>query len=820
MNRNVLLCLLLFFVAATAQAQAHKMQGKITNSRLEPLQFASIQVQELKLGTITKEDGTYQLLLEEGKYNLVISMIGYKTRTVSILVTKDHVQNSILEDDDNSLSEVIINGKRKDPAEDIIRNVIRNKDKTMAAAGPYSCLVYIKATQQDSATRKLTEKRKKDSLKNKNINPELAGMAMAEIQLQLDYESETRLKEARIGVKQRGNTERLFYLSVTDGIFNFYNNLVKVPAISATPFLSPVSYSGLLAYKFKTLKTTQEGKYKLYTISVKPRQLSNATVSGELTISDSDWTIQKTHFSFPKYHLPEYDFFEIEQDFGLINNSARMLTAQRFRYSSKSKNGKLSGQTTVAYKDYALHKTFAKNYFGAEVSGTTAEAYERNSTFWQTVRTVPLTPKEIRFIQYKDSVFNATHTKAYLDSLDKVINKITWKKLSFAGQTFYNREKERSWNLPPVISMYQPFAFGGSRISASFNYQKTFKSKKDISLYNNISYGFRNQDINGSVRLSRKYNPFNRGFYTFAAGRDFQFIFQGDAWINMIKRSNYYLNNFITAGHGVELLNGLVLYSDAELAFRRSVSGYKTGSLIDSVFGSEFDNNRPVPFQSYNALYGKLRLQYTPKQRFIREPKEKIILGSAWPTFYAMWRTGIPRILKSDVQFQYLEFGMEQQINFGLLGISHYNMKTGSFINTKELKLIDYQFQRRGDPLLFLNPDDAFQALDSTFPLFKQFYQGHFVHEFNGALVNKIPLFKKLQLREVGGAGFLVAPERNLRYAEAFAGVERVFRWPFNPLTKFKLGVYVVGSVANQFRNGVQFKVGITTWDLRRNRWF
>jgi hypothetical protein len=37
---------------------------------------------------------------------------------------------------------------------------------------------------------------------------------------------------------------------------------------------------------------------------------------------------------------------------------------------------------------------------------------------------------------------------------------------------------------------------------------------------------------------------------------------------------------------------------------------------------------------------------------------------------------------------------------------------------------------------------------------------------------------------------------------------------------KFKLGVYVVGSAANQFRNPVQFKVGVTAWDLRRNRWF
>ena len=81
-------------------------------------------------------------------------------------------------------------------------------------------------------------------------------------------------------------------------------------------------------------------------------------------------------------------------------------------------------------------------------------------------------------------------------------------------------------------------------------------------------------------------------------------------------------------------------------------------------------------------------------------------------------------------------------------------------------------------------------------------------------------MLKKIQLREVGGAGFLLAPERNLRYAELYVGIERAFQSPFNPLDKFKIGVYVVSSFANQFKDPVQFKVGFTTWDKRKNRWF
>src|SRR6185436_2401374 len=148
-------------------------------------------------------------------------------------------------------------------------------------------------------------------------------------------------------------------------------------------------------------------------------------------------------------------------------------------------------------------KTFAPKYFGVELSATAQEAYERDSSFWQKVRTEPLTEKEIRFIRYRDSLYRATHTKAYLDSIDAKTNKITWKKLLLTGLTFYNREKERTWNLPPLTSLYQPFQFGGTRIAVSGFYLKTFKSKKNIAVFSSLSYGLRNKDLNGSISVNR-----------------------------------------------------------------------------------------------------------------------------------------------------------------------------------------------------------------------------------------------------------------------------------------------------------------------------
>ena len=759
-------CLLLAFLllCTVVHAQYFKISGRITNTKLEPLPLASIQVKDITIGTTSKEDGSYELKLEEGFYDLVVTMVGFKPQVIPIVVNKNLIQHFILESDDaKNLSEVVVRGRSRDRSEEIIRNVIRQKETLQEASSSYSCNVYIKAVQHDSIAQK--QKKSKKPIADtsvRRIDPEILKMSMAQVSLHYDHESDHRIKEEGTGIVKRGSPESLFYLSVTEADFNLYNNLLRAPALSPVPFLSPVSYSGLAAYRYKMLQVKKDDRGKIYTIGIRPRELSNVTIEGEIEILDSAWVILSARFRLPTYHIPEYDHFEVRQQYTLVNDTAWMITRQHFLYYAKSAKRKLSGETISTYKEFALRRQYPKKYFGNEVSVTAQEAYERDSSFWEKTRTEPLTEKEIRYIRYKDSIQRVVTSKAYLDSIDRLTNKFTWKKILLFGQTIYNREKERAWHLVPITAMYQPFNFGGSRISGGAFYTKTYPSRKNIALFFNVSYGFRNDDVNGSIRLTRMYNPFNRGFYRIELGRDFQYIYEGDAWINMIKRNNFYLNNSLGFGHGLELFNGLFLYTDLDFAFRRSLSNYKTNSRIDSLFGDILEDNQAVDFEPYNAVYGSVKLGYTPGQRYIREPKEKIILGSSWPTFYVSWRKGIAGVMRSEVNFDYLEFGIEQEVKLGTTGISKYKIKSGTFVNSKDLRLVDYQFQRRGDPLLFMNPHEAFQSLDSTFPVFHRFYQGHYVHEFNGAIINKIPFLKKLNLREIAGGGFFNCPGTQL----------------------------------------------------------
>ncbi|MFL5773335.1 MAG: carboxypeptidase-like regulatory domain-containing protein [Flavisolibacter sp.] len=100
MRQRLLLLNLCIFFAAAAYAQNYKVYGEVSNLKLESLAFASIQVKNSKIGTISKEDGTYELLLDDGKYDLVVTMLGYKPQVIPIIVRKEsYLLNIILEED-------------------------------------------------------------------------------------------------------------------------------------------------------------------------------------------------------------------------------------------------------------------------------------------------------------------------------------------------------------------------------------------------------------------------------------------------------------------------------------------------------------------------------------------------------------------------------------------------------------------------------------------------------------------------------------------------------------------------------------------------
>lgn len=100
-----------------------------------------------------------------------------------------------------------------------------------------------------------------------------------------------------------------------------------------------------------------------------------------------------------KGNLKIYDNFRIIQEYEQID-SIWVVSKQIFEYDTKYGKETVHGTTTVVYTDYIFNLIFRRN-FNNELGSTVEGAYERDSTFWEDVRPIPLTEEELRKNLYK-----------------------------------------------------------------------------------------------------------------------------------------------------------------------------------------------------------------------------------------------------------------------------------------------------------------------------------------------------------------------------------------------------------------------------------
>ena len=841
--RFLLLALVLGLSAAKAQAQ---ITGLVVDTAKAPLPLVQIFDRDgAKLGQ-TRLDGYFNLDLRSGSYKLVFAHPDFYSTEIPLVVrynTKDTL-NIILTPKTEKIQGAEIIREYKDPAAEYMRKAIAQRDYWHSRNPNQSADIYIKAFEisEQKVKNKPAAQPDIDPLDaaalNNGTDPYSEGVpvpqnpsqnpldtnktkllnnasAFVEIAMQRDASTDGKIKETRNGVQKVGSKVGLFYLSTTEGDFNLYQNLLNVPALCPLPIMSPLSNSALLAYRFKFLGAYQHPQYgRVLRIGMNGRQTANATLSGEIHLVDTTYWILKAELKFPKHLMAEYDAMTLTQYQQLDSNNYLLTDSQRFFYTTKFGKTTNKATTLVDYKKVSVVPAFPKNHFGLEVSKTTQEAYERDSTYWQQQRTQPLSQQETKFINTADSIKRVVTSDKYLDSVEAGINKVTPKSLLLEGQGYRDRKKGITMRFQPLWNIYQPWWPGGTRISLWNSFDKTFKNKKTFEFNENLSYGINNNDLRGTIYMSHMYNPYKRAMIFASVGRDFGMVNMNAAYLDLFRRNNFYQNKHVNVYHRQELINGLFVQVQGELSDRKDMSTY----VFDEFGDSLFENNLPLKFVDHRAFFASVNLSYTPFQRYMSEPKQKVILGSAWPTFSINYKQAVPGIFKSNSDFQYLEYRIDHSFPWGLMGNSELKAVSGSFVSSRNINVVDYRYQRRSDAFIFTPPMFAFQQLDSTFTTFKRFYEVHYQHSFNGSLVNKVPFLKKLSLYERAGVNLLYAPERrNLFFYEGYVGIDKLVRiWR----DRFKVGIYYTAGYANLFEKPrYGFKINFEYYDRLNNKW-
>lgn len=101
----------ILLLTLNAKAQ-NKISGNITDEKTnEPLAGVSIHISDLRKGSSTDKTGVYQIEnIKKGNYLVEVSIVGYKTITKNIVISKDTIINFVMNDAVAELNEVVITG--------------------------------------------------------------------------------------------------------------------------------------------------------------------------------------------------------------------------------------------------------------------------------------------------------------------------------------------------------------------------------------------------------------------------------------------------------------------------------------------------------------------------------------------------------------------------------------------------------------------------------------------------------------------------------------------------------------------------------------
>ena len=788
-----------FLVSSTFIAQ---VKGKITDTKNNPLSFVSIYLDKTVTGTTSNDNGDYVLEInKKGKQMIVFQFLGYKTLKKEINVTSFPFSLNVkLEEESVQLSEISISTK-DNPANRIIRNVIANKDKNTDKFANYTAQFYSRGLY-----------RIKDAPKK------FLGQALGDFGGGLDstrsgiiYLSETvsdikfqkkpkRFKENIIASKVSGRDNGISFNRAEDANINFYENSVEF----GNDLISPISTNAFSYYKFKLEGTFYDKNGKLINkINIIPKRKNDRVFNGSLYIVEDDWALYGADVSVTgaQINIPVVDVLKLKQNYNYSEkNDAWVLISQSIDFKLDALGFKFDGRFSAAFSNYNFTPNFTDKTFTNEVLTFEKEATEKDTTYWNSLRPVPLTKNEVNDYKIKDSIKVLRKSKKYLDSVNKKQNKFSL--LSpITGYTYRNSYERWSLSYEGLISDFGFNTVQGFNTSVGASYFKSQNKKgKWWRVGASVNYGFSDKKARPTIFFNKKWNNISRPRMSISLGvTTTQFnnrepISKLDNMVrSLLTRDNYikiYEKEFAKISYSEEIKNGIYFSSSLEFANRKPLFNTSNYSFARQSKTDPYTSNNPLDptnyttavFLEHKILTLKVGATFIFNQKYLSYPDRKENVGNdKYPTLNVQYRKNFGA---SNPEYNSDAFvaSLRQNVDAGNYGKLSYNLRGGLFLKKKNIAFMD-NLQANGNQLSYVTDDqlNSFGLLEYyKFYTNDKYAEAHVEHNFKGAILGKIPLLNKLNFHLIGGAKTLFMADRN-PYTEYSVGLGNIGfgKWRF-----------------------------------------
>jgi hypothetical protein len=751
--------LLIAFGFNTAIAQTTKVRGQITDSKsLAMMPFVNVFVAGTSVGTSTDAAGRFELDIPDGlKDSIRVALMGYKTVDKRYTRGIDQNINFRLESTSKTLNEIVIRKKREryrnkdNPAVELIRLVVDNREKNRMTH--YDFAQYQQYEKMEFALSNLSEKvqngrftKKYQFIFDNQDTSKLAGKSLLPIYLEeklsdVYFRRSPEKKRVLVTADKRVNFEDF----VDNGGLNAYmkhiyqdvdiydNNMT----LFTNQFLSPIANSAPTFYKYYISDTiTLADSSKLIELEFYPRNKTDFLLEGKLYITlDGNYAVQKAEMTANKeinlnwvreFHL--YFDFEKTSD-GRYFTSKNMMRADFGVFKGKSG---IYGERTVSIKNMEINKPMAEDFYRGPSLVEDEKLEAKPDSFWAQNRHDTLTTAEAK-------VYNNIDSLQHMKSFQRTMKIAT---LLLAGYTKFGPV-----DVGPVNTFYSFGPIEGFRLRVGGRTLPSFS--KSIYLESYVAYGFKDEKWKYYLGASYAFNhkpPYSFPIHALSAnfqrdtkipGQELQFI-QEDNFLLSFKRGN----------------NDKLLYNDIyNVNYMREFKNH-------SSFNVGFKHWQQTPAGSLNYFKGNstvggrdpittaevsLELRWAPHEQFYQGKVYRIPIANKYPIVNFRAVAGLKGIAGSQYNYKNLSINIYKMAYLSQLGYSEIVVEGGYIIGKLPYPLLTIHRA---------NQSYAYQLDSYNLMNFLEFVSDRYAninidHNFNGFIFNKIPLFKKLKLREV-----------------------------------------------------------------------
>lgn len=742
----------------SAHGQATVVTGVVRDATTkETLPYVSVFFKGTTIGTQTDLDGKYTLSSSSAQSGLTFNYVGYLTVSKNISPNTSQQVDVNMAPDAQALDEVLIVGGKKpryrnkdNPAVELIRQVIAHKDENRistfntASFRQYDKMLFSMSNVSEKFKNKkifrnyqfLFQQQDSTLIGGKNLLPIYIQEKLTDKYFASDP---TRNKSIIVGEKQvnfdqqliDNNGMKVYFERMYQDIDIYKNNI----SVISNEFLSPIANSSPTFYKFFITDTIRTGSSEIIELSFTPRNTTDMLFEGKLYVSnDKKYAVTGVSMGVNKnINLNFVRALKIDLDFER-NNAGRYSLAQSKLIADfglgKTKGMGFTGERSSTYKNYQYDIALADTVFQGKSVVFVAGASTRNDQYWEENRLDPLSKEQAK-------IYHNIDTLQKIPSFQRTVKIAT---LLFAGYGNLG-----PYEIGPINTFYSFNNVEGFRLR--FGGRTTPELSKRFYFENYAAYGFK--DEKWKFFLSGTYSINNKSIYQFPQNY-IRASFQRDTKIPGQELQFVQEDNFLLSfKRGV---NDMLLYND----FYRLDYVHEYENHFSYALGFKKWSQTPAGGLNYQAVSGglidrlttseiSLALRYAPNEKFIQGKIYRVPIPDRYPIFNLRYTAGIKGLVGGEYNYHNLFGSIDKRFYLSQLGYSDVTLE-GNYIAG-----------RVPFPLLAIhraNQTYAYQLNSYNLMNFLEFVSDHYVsinidHNFNGFFLNKLPLIKKLKLREM-----------------------------------------------------------------------